>query len=111
MAKEIIKFLLILIFVLPVLFFLNTGFSNDSLWKTSQTIVFSVLFSLSLIWSFSRKYILILSGLLLIFMAVFFISGQSRWAEIFGSSGFGLVILVLISLLPQFIKKGYVEKI
>jgi len=44
-------------------------------------------------------------------MAVFFISGQSGWAEIFGSSGFGLVLLLLISYVPQLIKKGYIEHI
>lgn len=58
-----------------------------------------------------RKYFLILSGLLLILMAVFFIFGQREWAERFGSNAFGLVLLLLISYVPQFIKKGYIENI
>lgn len=58
-----------------------------------------------------RKYLFILAGILLITMAVFFILGELAWAERFGSSGFGLVLLLLISYVPQFIKKGYVEKI
>ncbi|HCB22823.1 hypothetical protein A3H81_01560 [Candidatus Daviesbacteria bacterium RIFCSPLOWO2_02_FULL_38_18] len=111
MVKKITKLLFIFTASFPVLFFLNTGFSTDLLWKTFQTIVFSVLFSLSLVWPVLKKYFLILSGLLLIFMAVFFISGQSGWAEIFGSSGFGLVLLLLISYVPQLIKKGYIEHI
>lgn len=111
MNKKKLKFLLILALAAPVLFFFNTGFSNDSAWKTSQTIGFSIAFSLSLIWPFSRKYFLILSAVLLVIMVVVFIFGQAGWAEIFGSSSFGLAVLILIIYLPQIIKKGYVEKL
>lgn len=108
MSTQIIKFLLILALILPVLFFLNTGFSTDLLWKTFQTTGFSAAFSLSLTWPTLRKYFSILSGFLLIFMAILFILGGKGWAEIFGSSAFGLVLLLLISYLPQAVKRGYI---
>lgn len=111
MNKKKLKFLLILALVTPVLFFFNTGFSNDSAWKTFQTIGFSFIFAASLAWSTTRLYFLILSGVLLIFMSVVFILGELSWAEIFGSSSFGLAVLILIIYLPQIIKKGYVEKL
>lgn len=111
MVKKIARFLLIFAAVFPVLFFLNTGFSADAPWKTSQTIGFSVAFSISLVWSTTRLYFLILSGVLLTFMSVVFILGELSWAEIFGSSGFGLVLLLLISYVPQLLKKGYIENI
>lgn len=111
MNKKKLKFLLILALVTPVLFFFNTGFSNDSAWKTFQTIGFSFVFAASLVWSTTRLYFLILSGVLLIFMSVVFILGELSWAEIFGSSSFGLAVLILIIYLPQIIKKGYVEKL
>lgn len=110
MIKQIIKSLVILVLVLPVLFFLNTGFSTDVIWKTFQTIGFSAVFSLSLVWPISRRYFLILSGLLFIFMASFFIFGRKEWAEILGSTAFGLVTLWLISVLPQIVKRGYVHE-
>lgn len=111
MVKKIAKSLLIFVATFPVLFFLNTGFSNDLLWKTTQTIGFSFAFSLSLIWPFFRKYILILSGFLFIIMSVLFVFDQISWAEVSGSSGFGLVMLILIIYLPQIIKKGYVKNL
>lgn len=111
MVKKIARFLLIFAAAFPVLFFLNTGFSADASWKTSQTIGFSAAFSISLVWSVLRKYFLILSAALLVIMAVVFIFGQTGLAEIFGSSGFGLVLLLLISYVPQLFKKGYIENI
>lgn len=106
--RKIIKFLLILALVLPVLFFLNTNFSTDLQWITFQTTGFSVVFSLSLAWPTLRKYFSILSGFLLIFMAILFILGEKGWAEIFGSSAFGLALLLLISYLPQAVRRGYI---
>lgn len=58
-----------------------------------------------------RKYLFILAGILLILMSLAFVVGKLQWAEKFGSWGFGLVLLLLFSLAPQLIKKGYVEKI
>lgn len=111
MTKKAIKLVLIFIFVLPVLFFLNTGFSADSQWKTFQTIGFSAAFSASLVRPVLRKYFLILSAVLLIMMSVVFILGEILWAEIFGSSGFGLILLLLLSYIPQFAKLGYIESV
>lgn len=108
MNTQIIKFLLISALVLPVLFFLNTNFSTDLQWITFQTTGFSVAFSLSLTWPTLRKYFWVLSVILLIFMAILFTLGEKGWAEIFGSSDFGLVLLLLISYLPQAVKRGYI---
>lgn len=105
------KFILILLIVLPVLFFLNTGFSDSSWLVRVQTIAFALVFSMILVWPQIRKFILWTAGFLIMAMAALFITGRIENAELFGSSGFGLVILILIAYLPQFIKKGYVEKI
>lgn len=111
MVKKITKMLLILALASPVLLFLNTGNSFDPMWKTFQTIGFSATFSTSLIWPVLRKYFLILSAVLLIMMSAVFIFDQTGWAEIFGSSGFGLILLLLLSYIPQFAKLGYIERI
>lgn len=58
-----------------------------------------------------RRYLFILAGILLILMSLAFVVGKLQWAEKFGSLGFGLVLLLLISYASQFIKKGYVEKL
>lgn len=115
---KIIWLLLIFIPVFPVLFFLNTGFDSGTPWKTFQTIGFSLVFSLSLIWPNTRRYFLILAGILIISIPMIFMCeardfcfGQPVWSEVLGSSGFGLVSLLLISYVPQLIKKGYIENI
>lgn len=118
MVKKIIKLLLIFIPVFPVMFFLNTGFDSGTPWKTVQTIGFSLIFSLSLIWPNTRRYFLILAGILIISIPMIFICeakdfcfGQPVWSEVLGSSGFGLILLLLITFLPQIIKKGFMEKV
>ena len=111
MAKKEIKFVFLLLVILPVLFFLNTGFLDTSFWKIAQTIAFSLIFSFILVWPKVRKYIFLTSGFFIVVMSTLFVAGRMTEAELFGSTGFGLVVLVLIGYLPQFIKKGYVEKI
>lgn len=111
MTKKFIKSATIFIFVLPVLLFLNTGFSDSSFWRMAQTTAFSLIFSFILVWPQFKKYILLASGLFIVIMSALFVSGRIENAELFGSSGFGLVLLLLISYVPQLIKKGYIENI
>lgn len=99
---------------LPVLFYLNVGNAglfNDSIWRMFQTITFWVVFSLSLIRPSLRKYFFIVSGCLIALMSIFFIFGYIDWSDYFGSSGYGLVVILLVSYLPQLLKLGYIKKI
>lgn len=111
MAKKSIRFIIFLACVSPVLFFLNTGFSTDSPLMTYQTLGFCLAISTIFVWPKVRKYLFFLSGLLIILMSVIFIFGRIGLAEAFGSSAFGLILVILLSYLKQFVKKGYVEKI
>lgn len=111
MIKKIVKFLLILGLVSPVLFFLNTGFSDSSFWRMAQTTALSLIFSFIFVWPYTKKYISFATGLFIVIMSALFVAGRIESAELFGSSSFGLIMLILISYLPQLIKKGYVEKI
>lgn len=105
------RFIFLLLLITPVLLFLNTGFLGVPFWRMFQTIAFSLVFSSILVWPQVKKYAFLASGFFIVIMVAFFIAGQIESAELLGSSSFGILILVLISYLPQFIKKGYVEKI
>lgn len=109
--KKILKFLIIFMSILPFIFFLHTGFGTDSLIKNLQAIIFSTIFAFVIVWPIFKKYIFILSAVLLLGMTAFSIFNIMDWADILGSSGVGLVLLLLLSYLPQVIKKGYVENL
>ncbi len=109
--KEIFRFTIILGVVSPVIFFLHTGFiiRFDSL--TFQAMLFSLVFSLAIVRPLIRKYVFILSVALIFAVAPFFILNIMDWANILGSTGMGFVLLLVLTYLPDFIKKGFLEKL
>ena len=110
MKKGLIKFLAIFGLVLPIVFFLHTGFLTDSPVKNLQAVFFAAAFALLIVWPIYKKYVFLISAILLIGMAPFFMFNIMAWADILGSTGIGLILLLLISYMPQLVKKGYVEK-
>lgn len=111
MKRKILKFIIISIFALPILFFVHTGFLTDSPIKNLQVILFTAVLGCSIVWSVFRKYILLISLCLIILMAILFILDLIYWADILGSTGIGLIIINLLSYLPQLIKLGYIKKL
>lgn len=116
MKRGIIKFSIVLFLVFPVLIFTQTGLLTDSLEKILQTLFLALAFSLSIIWSILRRYILLSSLLLIIIMAALFIAANETnnlisLADLSGSTGVGLIILMLLTYLPELIKKGQIDKL
>lgn len=87
------------------------GFSLDSPIKNLQSIIFTLILSSAIIWPFIRKYFFLVSLVLIIGMAFLFIIGVIEWADNLGSTSIGIIILLLLSHLPVFVKQGYIEKI
>ncbi len=109
--KNITKFLWISLLVFPIIFYLNTGFLLDSYWKIAQAFIFTIVFTAIFIWPQFKKYIfwtILIAFLLTIFL---YVVNLIEVADIIGSSGFGLIIINLISYLPQLIKLGYIKKL
>lgn len=111
MNKKIARLLAIFVLVLPIVMFFHTGFLTDSLIKNIQTVIFSFVFGLIIIWPEFKKYILLISVILIVGIVPLFAMNIIILADIFGSTGVGFVLLSMISYLPQFIKRGYVEKL
>ena len=111
MKKNIFKFLIIFIVSYPFILFLNTGFLTDSSIKIFQALIFAIVFSTIAVWSNLRRIILLASLCLILIMAAFYIVDMIELADIFGSTAVGLILLTIISFLPQLFKKGYIEKL
>lgn len=111
MKRKILKFIIISTFALPMLFFVHTGLLTDSPIKNSQVILFSAVLGCSVVWPVFRKYIWLISVCLIILMAILFILDVIYWADILGSTGIGLIIINLLSYIPQLIKLGYIKKL
>ena len=111
MKRSILKFLIIFIFTFPILLFMHTGFSTDSIVKLSQTAIFAWVLSMILVWSNLRRFILLASLFLIILMAVLYIVNMIELANILGSTGFGLIMINLFTYLPQLVKLGYIKNL
>jgi len=83
----------------------------DSTVKVSQAAIFAMVLGMIIIWTNLRRFVLLISLFFIIVMAVLYIVDIIEWAEIFGSTSIGLVVLVLLSYLPQLINKGYIENL
>ncbi len=59
----------------------------------------------------TRKFSLSIAFGVLALMVVLYLSDNLNLANAIGSFGFAIILIVVLSLLPQFIKKGYIEKI
>lgn len=109
--KKIVKTGIILAICFPLILFLHTGWVIGVNIETFQAVFFSAAFVLSLTVRKVRKYIFILSALLIAAMIVPILLNNLNWANILGATGAGLGIVVILTYLPDFIKKGYIAKL
>lgn len=110
MRKKVIKFLLISIAVLPPLFFLNTGFGRIFSFEGYQTIAFAFALGSFLVWPALRRYGLYASLILIILMVAAQITGFLNLSNIAGSTAFGLVLMLILGGLGEFIAKAHIAK-
>ncbi|MBI2196504.1 hypothetical protein HYU45_02710 [Candidatus Daviesbacteria bacterium] len=109
--KKVLKFFIILILVLPFIFFFHTGFLVGFTVPSFQAALFSAVFASALVWPVLKRYVFLLSAILIVGIAPFYIFNIMDWANMLGSMGIGFVLLLVLSYLPDFIKRGYVEKL
>lgn len=95
----------------PVMFYLNAGSLTDSYWEIIQSVFFAIVFTIILIWPQLKKAIFWLGLILIIITAAFYIVSLIDWADMAGSTAFGLLIINLFGYLPQIVKLGYIKKL
>jgi len=108
--KKFLKFFIILLLILPIIFFLHTGFLVSFI-PSFQAAIFSAVFASTVVWPVIKKYIFMLSAILIAGMVPFYLFNIMDWANILGSTGIGFVLLLLLTYLPDFMKRGYIEKL
>ncbi len=106
----VFKIVLLFVFSFPIIFSLNAGSLTDTYWKVTQSFIFTVVFILLLVWPKQRRKIFWLGLTLFIVMTIFYVFGLIGLADISGSTGFGLIVMNLITYLPQIVKFGYIKK-
>ena len=109
--KNVIKIFLFTIFIFPMMVFLNTGLLIDPYWKVIQAGFFTLVITAAIIWPGLKKNIFWLGLILVIIMAFLYIASFIDVADMIGSTGVGLIMINLLSYLPQLVKLGYIKKL
>lgn len=90
---------------------MHTGLLTDSNVKISQTVIFTTVLSMTAVWPNLRRSVLLGSLFLIVVMAVLYIVNMIELADMAGSTGIGLIVINLLSYLPQLVKLGYIKKL
>lgn len=105
LTKILITFFLIILFN-----FLEYGFK----WNKAEQFIYPIILMIITLIVFYvsklRKLFLISSLCILLLMIILYLLNELNWANIVGSFGFALLLIVISAYLPQLIKKGFVEK-
>ena len=108
--KLIIRFIILPV-ILTILFnFLEYGFSWDRADKFILPILLASVTVINFFVPRTRVYFLMLSFVLLAIMVGLYLIDQLTLSTNIGSFGFAVLILVVISYIPELLKKGYIEK-
>lgn len=110
-ANKIIIALILFVIAVFVFTVLDVGMNVDQINQLVQPLFFAATFTLSVLFANFRKYLLISSALLLILLVITYILQMLVISDWVGRLGFGILFIVIFSYLPQFIKKGFLEKL
>lgn len=108
--RVLTKFLILPLFLVVFFNFSEYGFK----WGRPEEFIYPVILMILTLVTFSkpklRNFFLTWSLGILLLMIVLYLAGDINMANIVGSFGFALLIIVVTSYMPQIIKKGFVEK-
>ena len=101
-----------IIFIISFLLFiyLDDGFDIQAIKQIIQPLFFAFAFTSSVLFANLRRYLLVSSCSLLAILILFYLLQMLEIADWIGRMGFGILFITIFSYLPQFIKRGYIEK-
>lgn len=109
-VRVVIKFIVLPIILIIAFNFLEYGFSWD---RMDKFIVPALLTSVLVINFFiprTRRYFLLLPFGLFAIMVALYLINKLALSTTLGSFGFAILLIVVISYIPEIFKKGYIEK-
>ena len=110
MRLQFVKPLLVFVGSFIAFFFLNTGFYERPLWLVLQAAFFALVAVLMFLGKIKKIWLIYFFLVLFVGMAISILFENVFVAEVLGSTGFGLVIILLISYLPRLVRDGYLKK-
>lgn len=90
--------------------FLEYGFEWNRIDQFVYPIILTLITLLIFLVSKLRKFFLISSFLILFVMIFLYLLDELNLANIVGSFGFAVLLIVVTSYMPQIVTKGFVEK-
>lgn len=107
--RIILMFLLTAILTAILAFIDSDGDIND-INQFYSPVILAFSFTISYFYPNIRKKLLIFSFILMLLMLVFYFTQHLDISNWFGSLGFGSLIFIIVSYLPELIRKGYVDR-
>ncbi len=108
--KVIIRFIILPVCLVIVFNFLEYGLIWDKVSEFLYPILLTAIFIVNMQVSKLRRLSLALAYGMLILMIFLYLANQLDISNIIGSAGFAILIITLLTYLPELIKKGYLEK-
>ncbi len=109
-TKKIILAPLLLVIFTIIFIVLNVGMNITGVDQIIQPVTFATTLTICFLFSYYRKYLMATSIVLLILLVFTYLLGILVVSDWVGSLGFGMLVIISFSYLPQFITRGYVEK-
>lgn len=107
--KIIIAPILTIIFTF-IFHLLSFELETNSVNRIIQPLIFSITLVIGILFSTFRKVVIIISLILLLLMILTYLFNILDFSNWLGSLGFGMLFITIMTYLPEFIKKGYIEK-
>lgn len=109
-VKKIITGCISIIILTIVFILLYSGGEVARIDQIFSPFIFALTAVTSVLIPHARKILLVTSLSLLSAMILTYLLNMIDVANWLGSLGFGIILVVSVTYLPQFIKKGYIEK-
>lgn len=108
--RQLTKFLFLPLFLTVFFNFLEYGFEWNRVEKFIYPVILMILVLIAFLKPKLRKLFLTLSLATLSLMILLYLIDEINMANMIGSFGFTILIIVIVSYMTQMIKRGYIEK-
>lgn len=98
------------VFILLMTFFyiLEVDISEGAKYVPLEVAVFAVISEILIFKPSYKRISLVLANVLFLLMMGFFVINRMNFANIAGSLGFGILIIIAVSYLPRLFKQGHI---
>lgn len=107
MKLKIFWILLIFLLLLPLFYVLDLTPGAEKIPLPLEVSVFALTGTTLIFWPAAKRSFIFASNALFLIMTVFFMLDLPDAANIFGSLGFGILVLTVLFYLPRLFKQGH----